>query len=99
MVPAGQIHLAPGLVEIRMQPEGLAKLAADRMHRVERSERVLVGLAAGLFLTVVHRDCVDTQRPRYDPIIGHDWLRVQPLSAPVRGRRVAQGDAEPAPAE
>jgi hypothetical protein len=37
----------------------------------------LLGLLYGLILTVVHRDCVDSLRRHYDPIIGHDWLSIE----------------------
>ena len=36
----------------------------------------VLGLIYGLILTIAHRDCVDSLRPHYDPIVGHDWLSI-----------------------
>ena len=33
-----------------------------------------IGLLYGAFLCLVHRDCVDTLRSKYDPITSHDWV-------------------------
>ena len=36
----------------------------------------VLGLLYWVILVTAHGDCVDAMRPYYDPIAGHDWLRV-----------------------
>ena len=43
----------------------------------------VLGLIYGGLLVLMHADCVDEMRSRYDPIAGHDWLD-KPASAAAR---------------
>ncbi len=44
----------------------------------------LLGLLYGALLCLVHRDCVDSLRSPYDPLIGHDWIDKPPVVLPTR---------------
>jgi hypothetical protein len=42
------------------------------------------GLLYGLVLTIVHRDCTDSLGAPYDPLLGHDWLKIEAVPHQAR---------------
>ena len=54
----------------------------------------VVALLYGCVMSIVHRDCVDSLRAHYDPIIGHDWLKIVPVSAKSENQHRAEAQAD-----
>ena len=54
----------------------------------------VVGLLYGCVMSIVHRDCVDSLRAHYDPIIGHDWLKIVPVSNKIEEQHRAEAHAD-----
>jgi hypothetical protein len=59
-----------------------------------------VGLLCGLILTIVHHDCVEEVRARYNPMAGHYWVPAEYAHQQLfaKDSRVAEPEVEVRPA-